>query len=163
LDEGALWVTAEAPMSVSLPEANQLSDKMVQAIRRFPEVKQTLTQVGRTNDGTDPKGFFNIQIQVDLYPKKTWKRKITQEQLIQEMDKELSKIPGIVYNYSQPIRDNVSEAVAGVPASLAVKVFGPDFKKLDRSARAIKAQLATVQGVDDLGILKNLGQTRISY
>ena len=158
LNEGALWVTAELPMSVSLEEATTLSAKMVDVLQTFPEVKQTLTQVGRTNDGTDPKGFFNVQIQVDLRPAKEWKRKGTVDDLIADMDKQLSKFPGIVYNYSQPIRDNVAEAVAGVPASLAVKIFGPDFNVLDKASKEVMAQLKTVQGVEDLGILKNLGQ-----
>jgi cobalt-zinc-cadmium resistance protein CzcA len=158
LNEGALWVTAELPMSVSLEEATTLSAKMVDVLQTFPEVKQTLTQVGRTNDGTDPKGFFNVQIQVDLKPTKEWKRNGTVDDLIADMDKQLSKFPGIVYNYSQPIRDNVAEAVAGVPASLAVKIFGPDFTVLDKASKEVMAQLKTVQGVEDLGILKNLGQ-----
>ncbi len=158
LDEGALWVEAELPMSVSLPEANSISNKMVDILREFPEVKQTLAQVGRTNDGTDPKGFFNVQIQVDLYPKEKWKRKITEDSLIDEMDKQLSKLPGIVLNYSQPIRDNVEEAVAGVNAALAVKIFGPDFNTLDSLSKKVADQLKTVKGIEDLGILKNLGQ-----
>lgn len=158
LDEGALWVESELPMSVSLPQAKIISDKMIQIIRKFPEVKQTLSQIGRTNDGTDPKGFFNVQIQVDLKPKEEWTRKVTEEQLIDQMDEQLRKIPGVVFNYSQPIRDNVEEAVAGVNAALAVKIFGPDFKQLDSMARKIKGVLKDVRGIEDLGILKNLGQ-----
>ncbi len=158
LDEGALWVESELPMSVSLPQAKIISDKMIQIIRKFPEVKQTLSQIGRTNDGTDPKGFFNVQIQVDLRPKAEWKRKVTEEELIDEMDQQLRKIPGVVFNYSQPIRDNVDEAVAGVNAALAVKIFGTDFKQLDSMARKVKDVLKGVRGVEDLGILKNLGQ-----
>jgi len=158
LNEGALWVESELPMSVSLPQAKEVSDKMIQILRRFPEVKQTLSQIGRTNDGTDPKGFFNVQIQVDLKPKEEWKRKITEEQLIDEMDAQLHKIPGIVLNYSQPIRDNVEEAVAGVNASLAVKIFGTDFQQLDSLAKRVKNILKTVRGIEDLGILRNLGQ-----
>ncbi len=158
LDEGALWVESELPMSVSLQEADSISVKMMQIIRAFPEVSQTLSQIGRTNDGTDPKGFFNLQIQVDLYPKEAWKRKITEEQLIDEMDVQLRKIPGVVYNYSQPIRDNVEEAVAGVNAALAVKIFGTSFEDLDSLARLTLKQLESVRGIDDLGILKNLGQ-----
>ena len=161
LDEGALWVEAELPMSVSLTEANLVSDKMIQVLEHFPEVKQTLSQVGRTNDGTDPKGFFNVQIQVDLKPKKEWKRKITEDQLIDEMDAQLKKLPGIVYNYSQPIRDNVEEAVAGVNAALAVKIFGNDFNTLDSLSRSVASQLKTVRGIEDLGILKNLGQPEL--
>ncbi len=138
LNEGALWVEAELPMSVSLNEANTISNKMIDVLKEFPEVKQTLSQVGRTNDGTDPKGFFNVQIQVDLKQQKDWKRNITEEALIDEMDAQLRKFPGIVYNYSQPIRDNVEEAVAGVNAAMAVKIFGPDFQVLDSIAKMAK-------------------------
>ncbi|MGZ3850488.1 MAG: efflux RND transporter permease subunit [Flavisolibacter sp.] len=158
LDEGALWVEAELPMSVSLQEANKVSDKMVDILREFPEVKQTLAQVGRTNDGTDPKGFFDVQIQVDLLPKDKWKRKVTEDKLIDEMDAQLSKIPGIVLNYSQPIRDNVEEAVAGVNAALAVKIFGTNFQTLDDLSKQVMGQLKTVRGIEDLGVLRNLGQ-----
>lgn len=158
LNEGALWVESELPMSVSLPQAKVISDKMITILRRFPEVKQTLSQIGRTNDGTDPKGFFNVQIQVDLKPKDQWRKGVSEEQLIDAMDQKLRKIPGIVLNYSQPIRDNVDEAVAGVNASLAVKIFGPDFNTLDSMSKVVKDQLKNVRGVEDLGILRNLGQ-----
>ncbi|EHQ29145.1 efflux RND transporter permease subunit [Mucilaginibacter paludis] len=158
LNEGALWVTAQLPMSTSLESSVNTTNKMRQILATFPEVRQTLSQVGRTNDGTDPKGFFNVQIQVDLLPKKEWKRNITQEELIAEMDKKLSQFPGIIYNYSQPIIDNVAEAVAGVPASMAVKIFGPDFKTLDTKADSVMNVLKGIQGVEDLGILRNLGQ-----
>ena len=158
LDEGALWVEAELPMSVSLPQAKEVSDKMIQILRHFPEVKQTLSQIGRTNDGTDPKGFFNVQIQVDLKQKGQWPKGLSEEKLIDDMDVQLRKIPGLVLNYSQPIRDNVEEAVAGVNAALAVKIFGPDFNTLDSSANVVKGVLKDVKGVDDLGILRNLGQ-----
>jgi heavy metal efflux system protein len=158
LNEGALWVEAELPMSVSLTEANTISNKIIDILAKFPEVKQTLSQVGRTNDGTDPKGFFNVQIQVDLKPQKQWQRKITGEQLIDEMDTQLRKFPGITFNYSQPIRDNVEEAVAGVNAALAVKIFGPDFQVLDDKADSVLNVLKTVRGIEDLGVLRNLGQ-----
>ncbi|MBW4888484.1 CusA/CzcA family heavy metal efflux RND transporter [Mucilaginibacter sp. HMF5004] len=158
LNEGALWVEAELPMSVSLPEAESINQKMMQILEKFPEVKQTLAQVGRTNDGTDPKGFFDVQIQVDLKNKKDWPKGLSEDDLIDQMDTQLKKIPGAVFNYSQPIRDNVEEAVAGVNAALAVKIFGPDFKVLDEKADEVLKVLKTVQGVDDLGVLRNLGQ-----
>jgi heavy metal efflux system protein len=158
LNEGALWVTAQMPMSTSLEGSVKLTNKMRDILMTFPEVKQTLSQVGRTNDGTDPKGFFNVQIQVDLLPKKEWKRHITQEELIAQMDKKLSQFPGIIYNYSQPIIDNVAEAVAGVPASMAVKIFGPDFNTLDNKANQVMKVLKHIDGVEDLGVLRNLGQ-----
>jgi cobalt-zinc-cadmium resistance protein CzcA len=158
LNEGALWVEAELPMSVSLNQAENINQKMMQILEKFPEVKQTLAQVGRTNDGTDPKGFFNVQIQVDLKNKKQWPSGVSEEELIDQMDQQLRKLPGIVFNYSQPIRDNVDEAVAGVNASMAVKIFGSDFETLDHKADEVLKVLKDVKGVDDLGVLRNLGQ-----
>jgi cobalt-zinc-cadmium resistance protein CzcA len=158
LNEGALWVEAELPMSVSLTQAENINQKMMQILEKFPEVKQTLAQVGRTNDGTDPKGFFNVQIQVDLKNKKEWPSGLSEEALIDQMDEQLRKLPGIVFNYSQPIRDNVDEAVAGVNASMAVKIFGGDFETLDHKADEVLKVLKDVKGVDDLGVLRNLGQ-----
>jgi heavy metal efflux system protein len=107
LNEGALWVESELPMSVSLPQAKEISDKMISIIEKFPEVRQQLSQIGRTNDGTDPKGFYNVQIQVDLKPKSEWPKGVTNESLINDMDLQLKKLPGVVMNYSQPILDNV--------------------------------------------------------
>lgn len=158
LDEGSLWVKGQLPMSASLDESNQVARKMMTILSQFPEVQHTLAQVGRTVDGTDPKGFFNVEIAVDLKSKDKWPKGVTTESLIDAMDKQLSKIPGILFNYSQPIRDNVEEAVAGVPASLAVKIFGRDFGELDTLADQVMDQLRTVQGVEDLGVLRNLGQ-----
>lgn len=158
LDEGALWVKAQLPMSASLSQSKEISDKMTAIIRKYPEVRHTLAQIGRTNDGTDPKGFFNVEIAVDLYPKEEWRKGVSTEVLIDSLDRQLSKIPGLLLNYSQPIRDNVEEAVAGVPASLAVKISGPDFLKLDSLANQVQSVLSTVQGVEDLGVLRNLGQ-----
>ncbi len=158
LNEGALWISAELPRSVSLDEADSMAARMVDVVQQFPEVNQTLTQVGRTNDGTDPKGFFNVQIAVDLLSKDKWKRKITPDELVDEMDHKLKQFPGIVFNYSQPIRDNVAEAVAGVPAALAVKIFGKNFTVLDTSATSVMNVLKNVKGVEDLGVIRNLGQ-----
>lgn len=158
LDEGALWVSAELPRSVSLNEADSIAAEMNKVIQTFPDVKNTLTQVGRTNDGTDPKGFFNVQIAVDLTPKKQRADKLTTDEIVDQMDAKLQKFPGIVFNYSQPIRDNVAEAVAGVPAALVVKIFGQDFNVLDTSATHVMNILKGVQGVEDLGVIRNLGQ-----
>lgn len=158
LDEGALWVKAQLPMSASLSQSKEISDKMTGMIRKFPEVRHTLSQIGRTNDGTDPKGFFNVEIAVDLYNKDEWRKGVTTDILIDSLNMQLRKIPGLLLNYSQPIRDNVEEAVAGVPASLAVKIFGKDFAVLDSLADKVQATLGKVQGVEDLGVLRNLGQ-----
>ena len=158
LDEGALWVKAQLPMSASLSQSKEISDKMTSIIRKYPEVRHTLAQIGRTNDGTDPKGFFNVEIAVDLYSKDDWRKGVSTEMLIDSIDQQLSKIPGLLLNYSQPIRDNVEEAVAGVPASLAVKISGPEFEKLDTLANQVQAVLSKIKGIEDLGVLRNLGQ-----
>ena len=158
LDEGALWVKGDLPMSASLEQSRSIANKMCAIIKQFPEVNETLAQVGRTNDGTDPKGFYHFEIAVDLKPKNTWAKGVTPGNIVDKMDKQLSKIPGIVLNYSQPIRDNVEEAVAGVPASLVVKIFGEDFEVLDSKADSVLNILKTVRGCEDLGILRNLGQ-----
>ncbi|MBC7722012.1 MAG: efflux RND transporter permease subunit, partial [Pedobacter sp.] len=158
LDEGALWVKSQLPMSASLSQSKIISDKMTEMIRKFPEVKHTLAQIGRTNDGTDPKGFFNVEIAVDLKPKDEWRKGLTTDLLVDSLNQQLSKIPGLLLNYSQPIRDNVEEAVAGVPASLAVKIFGKDFKVLDSLANQVQGTLGKIQGIEDLGVLRNLGQ-----
>jgi len=158
LDEGALWVKAQLPMSASLEQSNDMARKMMDIIQSYPEVNHTLAQVGRTVDGTDPKGFFNVEIAIDLKPKKEWPKGVTTESLVEDMNSRLSRFPGILFNYSQPIRDNVEEAVAGVPASLAVKIFGQEFHILDDLANQVMEQLRTVQGVEDLGVLRNLGQ-----
>lgn len=158
LDEGALWVKGQLPMSSSLEESNEVARKMMDMIAKFPEVNHTMAQVGRTVDGTDPKGFFNVEIAVDLKHKDDWPKGMTTDKLVDAMNEQLRKIPGVLYNYSQPIRDNVEEAVAGVPASLAVKIFGADLKQLDTLADQVMGQLRTVEGVEDLGVLRNLGQ-----
>ena len=158
LDEGALWVKAQLPMSASLNQSRAISNKMTAILHEYPEVRHALAQIGRTNDGTDPKGFFNVEIAVDLKPKDEWEKGVTTDNLIDSMNTQLSKLPGLLLNYSQPIRDNVDEAVAGVPASLVVKIFGADFTSLDSLANKVKATLGTVAGIEDLGVLRNLGQ-----
>ena len=161
LNEGSLWVEAKLPMSSSLEETVAMVGKIRAKIKEFPEVQDVLSQTGRSNDGTDPSGFYYVQCQVNLYPKEEWQRKITMDQLVDEIDAQLSQYPGIVYNYSQPIIDNVAEAVAGINASLAVKIFGSDLETIDEKANEVVKQLATVQGVRDLGVLRNLGQPEL--
>ncbi|MDO1447642.1 CusA/CzcA family heavy metal efflux RND transporter [Rhodocytophaga aerolata] len=162
LNEGALWVEAKLPMSSSLTETTKMVRIFRETLNSFEEVESVLSQTGRSNDGTDPSGFFYVQCQVNLYPKEQWKRKISVDELIEEMDEKLRQYPGIVYNYSQPIIDNVAEAVAGINASLAVKIFGPDLEELNTKADSVAGILKTVQGVKDLGILRNLGQPELS-
>lgn len=162
LNEGALWVTAEFPMSMSLPESVKLTGQLRKTLRTFPEVKDVLSQAGRSNDGTDPNGFYFVQFQVDLVPKEKWRKGYDMEKIIAEMDKELSNYQGVIYNYSQPIIDNVAEAVAGIKASNAVKIYGSDLDKLDEYATLVINQIKDIPGVKDVGIIRNIGQPEIS-
>ncbi len=161
LNEGALWVEAKMPMSMSLPE----SVKMVRTLRAklgaFPEVNGVLSQTGRSNDGTDPSGFYYVQMQVNLKPMKEWRKGLTKDGLIDAMDKELKEFQGINYNYSQPIIDNVAEAVAGMNANNAVKIFGPELEVLDSLATQVLTAIQHVEGIKDPGILRNVGQPEV--
>jgi cobalt-zinc-cadmium resistance protein CzcA len=162
LNEGALWVEAKMPMSYSLPKTVEMVGTLRDVLNKFPEVNGVLSQTGRSNDGTDPSGFYYVQMQVNLKPKKEWTRKISLEKLVEEMDSELRQYQGINYNYSQPIIDNVAEAVAGMNASNAVKIYGDDLDKLDAYANMVIEQIKHVPGIKDVGILRNIGQPEIS-
>jgi cobalt-zinc-cadmium resistance protein CzcA len=162
LNEGALWVEAKLPMSSSLSETTKMVRVLRKKLQEFPEVNGVLSQTGRSNDGTDPSGFYYVQMQVNLKPKDDWKRKISTDELIEEMDGKLKQFQGINYNYSQPIIDNVAEAVAGMNASNAVKIFGDDLKELNGLANEVIEAIKDVPGIKDVGILRNIGQPEIS-
>ncbi len=162
LNEGALWVEAKLPMSSSLSETIKTVTVLRKELMAFPEVNGVLSQTGRSNDGTDPSGFYYVQMQVNLKPKKEWDRKISMDDLVEEMDHRLKNYQGIVYNYSQPIIDNVAESVAGINASNAVKIYGDDLDKLDEIANKVISSIQDVPGIKDVGILRNVGQPEIS-
>ncbi len=162
LNEGSLWITAEMPMSSSLKESLKTADVLKKDIMSFPEVTGVLAQTGRSNDGTDPNGFGFVQFAVSLQPKEEWKRKITYDELIEEIDKKLKNYQGITYNYSQPISDNVAEAVAGFKAENGIKIYGDNLHTLDRLADEVLASIKDVEGVKEPGIIKNIGQPEIS-
>jgi cobalt-zinc-cadmium resistance protein CzcA len=130
----------------------------------FPEVTQVVSQTGRPDDGTDTAGFFNTEYFVDLKRKEDWRPVFgrDKEKLISAIDAELSKFPGVIWNYSQPISDNMEEAVSGVKGELAVKLYGDDLRTLEHVAEKIQAQMATVQGVADLGIFRIVGQPNMN-
>lgn len=161
LDEGSIYVRATGPLSISLDETKKLSNDIRKIFLSFEEVKQVMSQTGRPNDGTDATGFYNMEFHVDIYPKKEWKRKETKEQLIERMQEKLKTFPGISLNFSQPISDNVEEAVSGVKGSIVVKLFGNDFKFMEKEEEKIEKILKTVEGIEDLGILRNLGQPEL--
>ncbi|XWW47476.1 efflux RND transporter permease subunit [Fibrella sp. USSR17] len=167
LNEGALWVEAKLPMSSSLNETVKMVRILRSKLSEFPEVNGVLSQTGRSNDGTDPSGFYYVQMQVNLKPKDDWPERrsgksLTTDELIEEMDLKLKQFQGINYNYSQPIIDNVAEAVAGMNASNAVKIFGDDLTTLNDLANTVIGAIHDVPGVKDVGILRNIGQPEIS-
>ncbi|MDZ4714817.1 MAG: CusA/CzcA family heavy metal efflux RND transporter [Cytophagales bacterium] len=162
LNEGALWVEAKLPMSTSLPETVNMVSSLRKELGSFPEVNGVLSQTGRSNDGTDPSGFYYVQMQVNLKPKEEWDRKLSMDDLVEEMDVKLKKYQGIIYNYSQPIIDNVAESVAGINASNAVKIYGNDLDVLNDLAEQVMGQIHDVRGIKDVGVLRNIGQPEIS-
>lgn len=161
LNEGAIYVRATGPLSTSLGESVKLANEMRKIFLSFDEVKQVISQTGRPNDGTDATGFYNIEFHVDIYPQEEWKRKETKEELIERMQDKLKGYPGVDLNFSQPISDNVEEAVSGVKGSIVVKLFGDDFKFVENQEEKIFKILKGVTGITDLGILRNLGQPEL--
>ena len=158
LDEGAIYIRATCPLSVSLDESKDIANKMRAIIRQFPEVKQVMSQTGRPNDGTDATGFYNIEFHVDIYPKKQWKSGITKEELVSRMQRKMAVFPGIDLNFSQPITDNVEEAVSGVKGSLVVKIYGDSLDYMEHKANEVYDVMKNVKGVEDLGVIRNIGQ-----
>jgi len=161
LDEGAIYIRATCPLSVSLDDSRHVADQMRTIIREFPEVKQVMSQTGRPNDGTDATGFYNIEFHVDIYPKKEWKRNISKEQLVSEMQQKLALFPGIDLNFSQPISDNVEEAVSGVKGSLVVKIYGDSLNVMEAKADQVYKTMKNISGIEDLGVIRNLGQPEL--
>jgi cobalt-zinc-cadmium resistance protein CzcA len=161
LDEGAIYIRATCPLSVSLDDSRDIANKMRTLIRQFPEVKQVMSQTGRPNDGTDATGFYNIEFHVDIYPKKQWKSGLSKEQLVDEMQRKLAVFPGIDLNFSQPIMDNVEEAVSGVKGSLVVKIYGDTLSYTEQKANEVYAVMKDIKGVEDLGVIRNIGQPEL--
>ena len=161
LNEGAIYVRATGPLSTSLGQSVKISNEIRKIFLSFEEVKQVMSQTGRPDDGTDATGFYNIEFHVDIYPQDEWKRKETKEELIQWMTDKLKDYPGIDLNFSQPIMDNVEEAVSGVKGSIVVKLFGDDYKFIEQREDTVYQILKTVKGIEDLGILHNLGQPEL--
>src|SRR5215469_5228703 len=131
----------------------------------FPEVTQVVSQVGRPDDGTDPTSFYNTEYFIDLKPKEEWRPVFHQdkEALIAAMDREVKKIPGALWNFSQPIADNMEEAVSGVKGQSAIKIFGDDLKKPEETGDKIVGVLKTVKGVSDLGLFRVIGQPNAEF
>jgi cobalt-zinc-cadmium resistance protein CzcA len=162
LEEGNLWIRATMPESISIEAGDRYVNEMRRTIGSYPEVQTTVSQHGRPDDGTDATGFFNAEFFVPLKPFDTWPKGMSKEKLTEEMTARLeSKFPGVEFNFSQYIQDNVEEAASGVKGENSVKLFGSDLATLERTAERIKAVLATVPGVTDLAVFKPLGQPTI--
>ncbi len=164
LDEGSLWVRGTLAPSTGPDEGIRVANQTRILLCRFPEVSQTTSQVGRPDDGTDTTGFFNTEYFVDLKPKEQWRPVFheNKEELIAAMNRELYKIPGVIWNFSQPIADNMEEAVSGIKGQLAAKVYGDDLKVLEEKGDQIVSTLRQIKGIEDLGVLRVLGQPNLN-
>ncbi len=165
LDEGAIWVRGSLAPSTGPTESRAIADRTRIILASFPEVTQVVSQIGRPDDGTDTTGFFNTEYFTDLKPKKQWRPVFheNKEELIAAMDRELEKQPGVTWNFSQPISDNVEEAVSGVKGELAVKLYGTDLKTLEQKGDQIVGVMSGVKGVADLGLFRVIGQPNLNY
>ncbi len=164
LDEGAIWARGTLAPSTGPSEGEEVTREARIAFAKFPEVTEVVSQVGRPDDGTDSTGFFNTEYFVDLKPHAEWRPRFheNKDELIAAMDREVEKIPGALWNFSQPISDNVEEAVTGVKGELAVKIFGTDLKTLEEKADEIAAVMSRVKGVADLGVFRVIGQPNVN-
>jgi cobalt-zinc-cadmium resistance protein CzcA len=165
LDEGAIWVRGTLAPSTGPTEGAQIMNRARQVLCSFPEVPQVVAQVGRPDDGTDSTGFFNTEYFVDLLPKEKWRPIFheNKEKLIEAMNHELEKIPGALWNFSQPISDNLEEAVSGVKGALAVKIYGDDLRTLEAKGDEVVNVMKNIKGVEDLGLFRVIGQPNLNF
>ncbi len=164
LDEGALWIRGTLAPSTGPDEGIRVANQARVMLCSFPEVPQCTSQVGRPDDGTDTTGFFNAEFFVDLKPKEQWRAVFHQDkdELIAAMGRELDKIPGVVWGFSQPIEDNMEEAVSGVKGALATKIYGDDLKVLEAKSDEIVNMMRGIKGIEDLGVFRLLGQPNLN-
>jgi heavy metal efflux system protein len=165
LDEGAIWVRGTLAPSTGPTEGTRVANQARVVLATFPEVTQVVSQIGRPDDGTDATGFFNTEYFVDLLPKEKWRSvfRKDKDELIGAMDRELSKIPGVLWNFSQPISDNMEEAVSGVKGELAVKMYGDDLRLLESKADQIVNIMKDIRGIEDLGVFRVIGQPNLNF
>jgi cobalt-zinc-cadmium resistance protein CzcA len=165
LDEGAIWARGTLAPSTGPDEGNRLMTQARIILASFPEVTQVVSQVGRPDDGTDTTGFFNTEYFVDLKPKDQWRPVFRENkvELIAAMDRELEKIPGVLWNFSQPIADNMEEAVSGVKGELAIKIYGDNLQKLEDTGDQIVNVMRNIKGVEDLGLFRIIGQPNLNF
>ncbi len=165
LDEGALWIRATMPYTISFDEASKLGPQMRTILRGFPQVTTVANELGRPDDGTDPIGFYNDEYFVGLkpYDDPAWRGDIrTKPQLIAAIDQKLEAFPGIMFNFTQPAEDAVDEAETGLKSSLAVKIFGGDLQVLESKADAVRKIISAVPGITDITVVRELGQPSLT-
>lgn len=163
LDEGALWVRATMPYTISFEEASKITPRVREVLRSFPEVTTVASELGRPDDGTDSTGFFNVEFYVGLKPYSQWNGKYRNKSaLIGAINQKLQAFPGIIFNYTQPAEDAVDEAETGLKSALAVKVFGSDLNTLEQKGKSIKQVLEHVRGIRDVTLVQELGQPSLS-
>jgi cobalt-zinc-cadmium resistance protein CzcA len=163
LDEGALWIRATMPYTISFEESRKIAPQVRQILRSFPEVTVVASEHGRPDDGTDPTGFFNVEFFVGLKPYGEWKGAYrTKAKLIEAVNEKLQAFPGIIFNYTQPAEDAVDEAETGLKSALAVKVFGTDLQTLESKGQAIKRVLEGVRGIKEITLVRELGQPSLT-
>jgi cobalt-zinc-cadmium resistance protein CzcA len=165
LDEGALWMRATAPYTISFEEASALSPRIRGILQSFPQVTTVANELGRPDDGTDPTGFFNNEYYIGLksYSDPAWSGKIRNKKLLVEaINQKMSAFPGVIFNYTQPAEDAVDEAETGLKSSLAVKIFGGDLATLEENARKVKRIISKVPGIADITVVRELGQPSLT-
>ena len=163
LDEGALWVRATMPYTISFDESARITPQIRTVLRSFPEVTTVASELGRPDDGTDPTGFFNVEFYVGLKPYSQWRGPYHDKAgLIAAVNSKLQAFPGIIFNYTQPAEDAVDEAETGLKSALAVKVFGPDLQTLEQKGKAVKDILEQVRGIRDVTLVRELGQPSLT-
>jgi heavy metal efflux system protein len=165
LDEGALWVRGSLAPSTGPEESLKVANRARLIMASFPEVTDVVDQIGRPDDGTDWTGFFNTEYNVNLKPKEEWRPIFHQnkDDLIAAMNMQLEKIPGVIWGFSQPIEDNMEEAVSGVKGELSVKIYGDDFKTLEEKGNQVVDVMSKIRGVADLGMFRIIGQPNLTF
>ncbi|HUZ03940.1 MAG TPA: CusA/CzcA family heavy metal efflux RND transporter [Acidobacteriaceae bacterium] len=165
LDEGSIWVRGTLAPSTGPEESLAIANKARLALAAFPEVTQVVDQIGRPDDGTDTTGFFNTEYYVGLLPKEQWRPVFDEnkQNLIASMNQQLQKIPGVIWNFSQPISDNMEEAVSGVKGELSVKIYGDDLKVLEATGNQIVDIMSKIHGIKDLGLFRVIGQPNLTF
>jgi len=161
LNEGAIWLRIQLPYSASLDKSIEVSKQVRSTLMKFPQVINIISQTGRPDDGTDVTGFYNNEFNVQLYPESDWKPDISKDELIKEMTDKLAFLPGVDLNFSQPISDNIEEAVSGVKGSICVKIFGDSLNYMEQKSTEVFNIMKTVRGITDLGVIKNIGQPEL--